>query len=373
MRIPNESLRALDIPDESNEWYVHYESDEDAGRALDRTEHSINRKKILVEAAESWLQYEKPDPNVRIRTLARQAAATTDENANYGPQLNADCWEQICKYLPLSDLCAVADTCVAAEEGATRIAKRKVHKTLLTFTMYQNTMLNARAMAIFGENITSIEVHSHLKHRGVEFDLKAKFFHNLIDCFGTRVESLRWPCGDMSNRTEFGQLKQLKRIHIDGDYIVWNTGATMKCLQWTEELELSNVTFNDAIWWQLQCRMPRLYSLRVNQSIGFSMAELSEVQSLQKIWLLRYDQKTVLEHVASIPNLEFMCLYKTNSLINTTEYLQIVDAFRRNGRHLTIHQHTCCAVPTIAPELLEAYKNVVELVFKGHGAERSTQ
>lgn len=375
VQVPNDILRHIDISDVYTNWYIHYANIEDAGRALDRSEHSINRKKIMVEAAESWLQYEAPDPTARMKVLSKQAAECEDDDKttkNIG-NLNPDCWEEICKHLNLADLCAVADTCLAAHEGASRIAKKRMEVVQFTFTMYTNTLLNTRAMAIFGDSVANIVVQSHLKHSSTEFALKAKYFHDLINCYGPNVRTLRWPHGDIARQIQFDQLKQLKEIYIDCDYLLWNNAATIKCLDTVEKMEMGNVTFSDAIWWTMQYRMKRLHSLHVHQSIGFDMSRLSGMQMLKNLWLHVYDRKAVLAHVASLRDLEFLCLHKSGGLIDTTEYMQLVKDYRQSGRQLTIHNHTCCISPTIDKSLLEANKQYVDLVFKGHAAEQNAE
>lgn len=359
----SETQREFDIPDESTYWYIYYVDESDASRVLQDNVHVIDGVMCAVEAAESWLQYKRPDPEARIRTLKLQAYQTDIENDghSYNRNMNADCWEDVCKYLDLEDLCAVADTCLAANEGATRIAKKKVKNLELNFTMNESTRLQTRTMAVFGAAVNKVNVRCFGTHAGKEFRMKSEYFHNLIDCYGLNVQSLRWPYGETNICVQFENLKSLLQMNIDNDYRVWDGATNMKCLSWTIKLILNQVTFSDVVWSTLKYRMPRLCALAVTDSIGFDVAKLRGIRSLRKMWLLDWNRGALVNYLVANSKLKEIHLSDSGGLFSEVEYMQMVAAYRQSGRHLVIRSAMCRGDPTIAASVLEANKEFVEL------------
>lgn len=356
-------MRELFIPATSMIWFIHYWDARDANQALERREHMIGEDLCVVEAAAGWLQYEEPDPQARI-IMQKEQALTASPASNYNRDLNVDCWEHVCKYLELEDLCAVSETSVAAHEAATHVAKQRVHTLVFNFDMDAHTMLNARVMATFGAAVKTVKVHCDKKHIGTDFNLKSTFFHNVINRYGANVVSLRWPLFGAWRIARFGNLKALKSIQIDNAFMCWDDVINMKCLSWVHGLELINVTFNHVVWSTILHRMPRSRALSVQHSIGFDMAQLIAVPSLQALYLRNWDRRNLVEHVPTFRKLTFLSLCGNGDLLNEADYMHMVGAYQRQRRHLTIRSRVRCVEPTIPISVLEANKDYVKFVLR---------
>lgn len=326
-------------------WYISFVKAEDAARALAKGEHYLDGKKIKVEAAEGWLQFQRADPAARLRTLAQQSSNSTSTNGGRHIQtLKMTDLIKICNYLQLADLCSFADTCVAANQAANEVFERKFSKLVFTFAMDGKSALNARALAIFSPFVKDVTVSCYGQVRNqYEYDLVSEYYHELINIYGEHLKSLEWPQKRMPHEKQFTNLMNLTEMSIDcrGESALAAI-TNMECLKWVLKLTVAAGSINKTFY----KRLSKLINLRVlhldrmkDQPNLSDLAVLKELESVKIDGRCKIGERILANFVQSLPKLVLLEFEESNASLQEKTYLKLVDIYRKRGNKLILRNY----------------------------------
>lgn len=264
--------------------FLQFKTSNAASAAIAKQHHIINGKKVSVKAAHA-----KHQP--KVDDLMLNASASTDL---WRPRpslilhtLNDHCILEIFKFLPLRDLCAVADVCASFRKNAK--------------TAFSTRFANINDEMIMNEGNQKLQFKSKGSHSIIQSRITMKMLLNLFRNFGQSMKSI-----DL-HREKFG--KELNDLPLE--LIGSNCSGAESALK---ALKLHNFSIKGQLIRKLQpvfAQLDNLHmkSILINRNIS---KLLSVCQQLTKLKLECMDFDKI--HLKQFAKLEELVLYNIRGL-----------------------------------------------------------
>lgn len=289
---------------------------------------------MQIAPADNWLHGTDPEP-VRCHFLGRTA------NSNYNPDekrtqikdLSDDCLLRIFRYLPNSDLCSVADTCVKFNELAKQKFKKQTIK--LRLNLDPSTLTNIKMLPIFGQHMTNIHVQFDRLENHYEYQLKSNYLHRLINAYCPNLEALEWPQKRTPNNSLFTNIKKLRQLEIDCRYeSALAAISKMDCLKTVGKLIVVAGSVNKTFY-QRMVKLPQLRILHlINMKDPLNLEDLVIIKQLEEIKIggkCKIGEKNLVQLVTALAKLKVLELENVKYTLTERAYLKLVAICRKRA------------------------------------------
>lgn len=358
-------------------WYVTFVNATDACRALAKKHHKLLGENVRVLPAHSWQQEDCPNKQNRIAALVAQQEDQPDLNKNADEatekksikltDINADCLHHILSHLDYEDLIAIADTCTKLNEFAQAFHAKYKKPTFFNEFRNADVTTAGRILAIFGENITEMKLTNMPNIDNDEFDLKVKYYHNIINQNCEHLQTLTWGYIKSSLNFEAFKNRQLNKLTVICEKGLTDWLKIVNHFNCTDNLEHLTISKGNASVESIKC-LSEFKNLRILELIGVEhipsakyLICLKQLQEL-KIDHAKYIKSAndIIAFVEGLPNLIALKIPTEGHFITKRVYKHLVDVVQQRDNQLTLCIQSVWH-PIIPQQLNEEYNKFVQL------------